>query len=204
MTFDIWQLSASSVTLLNVTSKCSLHETSRFSRFEDSIGVSFSDKASQQNIHTVHLNEKTPRRLSHNERRFSATRCSSLLRQNIFETSTGRAGDHVSCSMNTITLSETTQSMNINEFSPSRGETARHRQGKAIYSCEHIRGICRALYLDKRYAVVKRLYRYCSRRRRKLVAGCEGRFQEKAQEVLSITPAYKVLKEMGPDHDKRS
>lgn len=28
-------------------------------------------------------------------------------------------------------------------------------------------------------------------------------FQEKAQEMESVTPAYKTIKETGPDHDKR-
>jgi ribonuclease-3 len=28
-------------------------------------------------------------------------------------------------------------------------------------------------------------------------------FQEKAQEVVQVTPHYEVLKEWGPDHDKK-
>ena len=30
----------------------------------------------------------------------------------------------------------------------------------------------------------------------------KSKFQEKAQEKVSITPSYKVVKETGPDHDK--
>lgn len=31
----------------------------------------------------------------------------------------------------------------------------------------------------------------------------KSRFQEKAQEKVGITPTYKTLKEVGPDHDKK-
>jgi ribonuclease-3 len=31
----------------------------------------------------------------------------------------------------------------------------------------------------------------------------KSRFQEKAQEKVGITPSYKTLKEVGPDHDKQ-
>ena len=30
----------------------------------------------------------------------------------------------------------------------------------------------------------------------------KSRFQERAQEIAGITPAYETLKEIGPDHDK--
>jgi len=31
----------------------------------------------------------------------------------------------------------------------------------------------------------------------------KSKFQEEAQEKVSITPNYKVMKESGPDHDKK-
>jgi ribonuclease-3 len=31
----------------------------------------------------------------------------------------------------------------------------------------------------------------------------KSRFQEKAQEKVGITPSYRTLKEVGPDHDKQ-
>ena len=31
----------------------------------------------------------------------------------------------------------------------------------------------------------------------------KSRFQESAQDIVGITPTYKVLKEEGPDHDKQ-
>ncbi|MFZ6014855.1 MAG: ribonuclease III [Patescibacteria group bacterium] len=37
---------------------------------------------------------------------------------------------------------------------------------------------------------------------KKLYIDPKSRFQETAQETLGITPTYKVLKEVGPDHDK--
>lgn len=36
----------------------------------------------------------------------------------------------------------------------------------------------------------------------KLWVDAKSLFQEKAQEMESITPSYKVLKEIGPDHEK--
>lgn len=31
----------------------------------------------------------------------------------------------------------------------------------------------------------------------------KSKFQERAQDVTGITPAYKTIKETGPDHDKK-
>ena len=96
--------------------------------------------------------------------------------------------------------------MNINEFLPSlageQRDTGKARQYILANTFEAFVG---ALYLDKEICRSQRLYRYCSRLEdtsERSWQDAKSRFQEKAQEVLSITPAYKVLKEMGPDHDK--
>jgi ribonuclease-3 len=31
----------------------------------------------------------------------------------------------------------------------------------------------------------------------------KSKFQEKAQDIVGVTPSYKTLKEVGPDHDKK-
>ena len=39
--------------------------------------------------------------------------------------------------------------------------------------------------------------------REELWVDSKSKFQEKAQDIASVTPSYKTLKEEGPDHDKK-
>jgi ribonuclease-3 len=36
-----------------------------------------------------------------------------------------------------------------------------------------------------------------------LLKDAKSKVQEKSQEIYGVTPKYKVLKEVGPDHDKK-
>jgi len=36
-----------------------------------------------------------------------------------------------------------------------------------------------------------------------LWADAKSKFQEKAQDIIGVTPSYKTLKEVGPDHNKK-
>ncbi|MEK7179099.1 MAG: ribonuclease III [Patescibacteria group bacterium] len=188
-----------------------------FSRFEDSIGVSFSDKAllKQAFTHRSYLNENPRERLSHNERlEFLGDAVLELIATEYLfkkypDKNEGELTAYRAALVNTITLSETAQSMNINEFLLlSRGEQRDTGKARQYILANTFEAFVGALYLDKGYAVVEKiLYKILFPRLEKILSerswqDAKSRFQEKAQEVLSITPAYKVLKEMGPDHDK--
>ena len=65
-----------------------------------------------------------------------------------------------------------------------------------------------AIYLDQGYDITRQfITRYIiSKLPEVLELGLwmdpKSRFQESAQELIGLTPTYKVLKEEGPDHDK--
>ncbi len=91
----------------------------------------------------------------------------------------------------------------------SRGEakdTGRSRQYLVANAMEAIIG---ALYLDQGYEAAKEfILRVVVARlpevfEQKLYADPKSQFQEESQTRLGITPSYRVLSEIGPDHDKR-
>lgn len=90
----------------------------------------------------------------------------------------------------------------------SRGEakdTGRSRQYLVANAMEAIIG---ALYLDQGYEAAKAFImrvvvsRISEVFEQKLYADPKSRFQEESQERMSLTPAYRILGESGPDHDK--
>ena len=91
----------------------------------------------------------------------------------------------------------------------SRGEerdTGRARQYILANTFEAVIG---AIYLDQGYDVThnfiaQHLLPYLNEIvEKKLWQDAKSHFQEQAQEKEGITPAYRVLEESGPDHDKR-
>ncbi|MCK9379361.1 MAG: ribonuclease III [Candidatus Moranbacteria bacterium] len=91
----------------------------------------------------------------------------------------------------------------------SRGEakdTGRARQYLLANAMEAIIG---AVYLDQGYEAAKKFImknvavKIDDILKNKSYMDPKSYFQEKAQEHEKITPAYRVIKEWGPDHDKR-
>jgi len=91
----------------------------------------------------------------------------------------------------------------------SRGEEASGGREKASTLANTLEALIGAIFLDQGYEVAKQ---FCSDfilvHLRQLIAQGKDRdeksiFQEKAQELLSITPHYEVIEESGPDHDRQ-
>ena len=106
-------------------------------------------------------------------------------------------------------LSKTAKVLGFNNFLLlSRGETkelGKARQYILADTCEAFIG---SLYLDQGYKVcenfikkhlIKELPHIIKAR---LFEDAKSSFQEEAQERVGITPAYRTLKEWGPDHAK--
>lgn len=106
-------------------------------------------------------------------------------------------------------LSRIAHDLNLERFLlMSRGEakdTGRARQYLLANAMEAVIG---ALYLDQGYDAAKVFIArtVLTRLDGVLATGSyadpKSRFQEEAQERMSITPSYQVIKEWGPDHDK--
>ncbi len=107
-------------------------------------------------------------------------------------------------------LAKVADKLGLNDFLlMSRGErkdTSKARQYLLANSVESIIG---AIYLDQGYEVVKKfiekniLVKLPGILKNKTYLDAKSYFQEKSQEVVQITPHYEVIKEWGPDHDKK-
>lgn len=111
--------------------------------------------------------------------------------------------------VNTVSLSEVSSNMKINDFLLlSKGEerdTGRARQYILANTFESIIG---AIYLDQGYEAAKEFIgshlfdKTETIVAKKLWQDAKSRFQELAQEHTSITPNYETLGQVGPDHDR--
>jgi ribonuclease-3 len=90
----------------------------------------------------------------------------------------------------------------------SRGEEASGGRKKESTLANALEALIGALYLDQGWEVSRRFIdQFILSKLREVLARGEDRdpksvFQEIAQEKLGITPQYKVLREIGPDHEK--
>jgi ribonuclease-3 len=111
--------------------------------------------------------------------------------------------------VNTISLAESSQKLGLNEFMlMSKGEakdTGRARQYILANAFEACIG---AIYLDQGYEAAERfiadqLFLKTDRIvEKRLWQDAKSRFQELAQEKVSVTPSYELIAQEGPDHDR--
>jgi ribonuclease-3 len=117
---------------------------------------------------------------------------------------------HRAALVNAVTLSEIALDIGMNEYLHlSKGEakdTGRARQNILADALEALIG---AIYLEHGYEVangfIKKflLSKTDEVAKRGLLKDAKSKVQEKSQEIYGLTPKYKVLKEVGPDHDKK-
>lgn len=91
----------------------------------------------------------------------------------------------------------------------SRGEAKDTGRARAFLIANVVEAIIGALYLDQGYGAAQAfieahvLTRTQEVLDSKLYTDPKSRFQEISQEKLGITPQYRVMRESGPDHDRR-
>ena len=111
--------------------------------------------------------------------------------------------------VNTVSLAESAQTLNINEFLLlSKGESKDTGRARDVILADAFEAIIGAIYLDAGYEaadafITKNL---CNKMddviSKRSYQDAKSRFQEIAQEKRGITPAYTTLSEVGPDHAK--
>lgn len=189
-----------------------------FTPFEESIGITFKDKGLLQHafIHRSFINENPKSGLAHNERlEFLGDAVLELVvTDHLFRTYSDHAEGELtayrSAIVNAIVIGEVAQALGMNEYLLlSKGEAkdnnSRARQTILANTYESFVG---ALYLDQGYEACRVfIMRTLMPRLDEIIAkkswkDAKSRVQEEAQEQLGVTPAYKVLSEVGPDHDK--
>lgn len=188
-----------------------------FSVFEKKINIIFKDKdlLKQAFTHRSYLNEHPKEKILHNERlEFLGDAVLELIvTEYLFKKySTKTEGEltaYRASLVNTTTLSEVGRDLDMNAFLLlSRGEQQDKGRARQYILANTFESFVGALYLDKGYEDTRSfIAQYLFPRLEKIISlnlwhDAKSKFQEKAQEIESITPTYKVLQESGPDHDK--
>lgn len=189
------------------------------SLFETRIKYTFKDKSllKQAFIHRSYINENANTGLSHNERlEFLGDAVLELVVTDFLykkyphkqegDLTSYRAALVNAQIMGDIAMNE----LGMNEFMLlSKGEAKDTGRARLSILADAFEAVIGAMYLDQGYAA-------CSTFINESILGKteeivkkgawkdpKSLLQEKSQEKLGVTPAYKVVEEIGPDHDKR-
>jgi len=188
-----------------------------FSVFEEKIGVVFKNKdlLKQAFTHRSYINEHQGLPLGHNERlEFLGDAVLELaVTEYLFkkypDKPEGDLTSYRSALVNTSTLSTVATGLGMNDFLLlSRGETKDTGRARQYLLANTFEALTGALYIDQGYTAAQRFIAHTifpltdDIVSQKLFQDAKSLFQEKAQEIVSITPGYRSLKEEGPDHDK--
>lgn len=166
-------------------------------------------------IHRSYINEHSGSGLSHNERlEFLGDAVLELvvtdyLYEHFPEKPEGELTAYRASLVNTITISDTARELQFDEFLIlSKGEARDVGKARSYILADTYEAFIGALYLDQGYkearsfihtTLIKKLDHIIQNG---LWRDAKSYVQEKSQEIESVTPSYKVLHQVGPDHDK--
>lgn len=188
-----------------------------FTGFEKEIQINFVDKSllEQAFTHRSFLNENKNATGNHNERlEFLGDAVLELVITHfLYEQYPDRnEGDMTSIRsalVNADNCAEVAKRLNVNEYLLlSKGEAKDTGRARLYILANTLEAIIGAIYIDQGYDIARDfILKFIAPVTPKIVAeglwiDAKSKFQEKAQEILSITPSYRTLKEVGPDHDK--
>lgn len=187
-------------------------------QFEKRIGYTFKDKKLliQAVTHRSFINEHQRSGLSHNERlEFLGDAVLELVVTDYLyfkykDKTEGELTAHRAALVNAVTLAEVASDLHINDLLLlSKGESRDTGKARQTILADAFEGVIGALYLEGGYDVADKfisknlLTRTEEVIKRGLLKDAKSKIQEKSQEIFGVTPAYKILKETGPDHDKK-
>ena len=186
-------------------------------KLEDILNVSFNNKDILKNalVHRSYLNEHKSFALEHNERlEFLGDAVLELVVTDYlyhnYKDPEGILTNWRSSLVNANSLATISERLKIYDYLYlSRGESKDNNKKARNYILSNaLEAIIGAIYLDQGYqATEKFIKNNLIINLKKIIADksyidSKSLFQEKSQEILNITPHYKVLSESGPDHNK--
>ena len=188
-----------------------------FSKFEEKIGIKFKDKnlLKQAFTHRSYLNENPSLALEQNERlEFLGDAVLELaiteyLYKKYPKKTEGEMTALRAALVNSIILAEVAGELEMGSLMLlSKGEAKSLGKARQYILANAFEAIIGAVYLEHGYEktvefLEKTLFGKTEEViEKKLWIDAKSLFQEKAQEIESVTPSYKVLAESGPDHEK--
>lgn len=186
------------------------------SKLEKTLGVEFKDQSFLKTAltHRSYINEN-PEAGENNERleflgdAVLELAITELLYGKFIEKPEGELTNLRASLVNANILGRVTSELGVNDFLLlSRGEARDIGRARQIILANAYEAIVGAIYLDSGYESAKNfILRVLEPKipeilEKKLYKDAKSLFQEEAQERVSITPTYEIIKEWGPDHDK--
>lgn len=168
--------------------------------------------------HCSYLNENRGSGMEHNERlEFLGDAVleliiTSFLFKKYPKKAEGELTAFRSAIVNTVSLTKVAEHLGLNDYMLlSKGEAKDGGRARSVILANAVEAVIGAIYLDSGYDTaanfisnyVLEVIDIDEIVKKKLWLDAKSRFQEKAQEKESMTPSYKTLKEVGPDHDKQ-
>ena len=166
-------------------------------------------------VHRSYINENKNLGLEHNERlEFLGDAVLELvITHHLYvaypHKTEGDMTSYRSALVNADTCSKVAEKLNLNDFLLlSRGETKDTGRARQYILANTLEAVIGAIYLDQGYDAAKKFIDMSITPlteeivKNGLWVDSKSKFQERAQEITGITPLYKTLKEVGPDHDK--
>jgi len=191
---------------------------SRFTEFEQKIGIKFNDIdiLKQAFTHRSYLNENKDYKLPHNERlEFLGDAVLELVvTRYLFDEFPKRPEGELTAIraslVNTQSISKAADRMGANDYLLlSKGESKDMGRARQYILANTFESIIGAIYLDQGYDVArdfiedKLLFTLKEIMEGDLWQDSKSLFQENAQDHTGNTPHYKTLKQEGPDHAKK-
>jgi ribonuclease III len=188
-----------------------------FSILEEKLGLKFKNKdlLTQAFTHRSYLNENPNFNLEHNERlEFLGDAVIELIvTEHLYleypERPEGDMTNWRAALVNAKMLSSVAEELGFNNFLLlSKGETKELGKARSYILANTFEALLGALYLDSGYNPCDEfIEKYLLKNLAEIIKDgsyrdSKSKFQEEAQERVSITPNYKVIRESGPDHEK--
>lgn len=188
-----------------------------FSILENKISIQFTDKEllKQAFTHRSYINENKHITQEHNERleflgdAVLELATTSFLFKKYPKRQEGELTSFRAALVNTNTLSEVAAQLGFNDFLLlSKGESKDTGRARQYILADTFEALIGALYLDQGYEAA---YTFIDTNLLLLTdeivqtgswVDAKSSFQEKSQEMLSVTPLYETILEEGPDHNK--
>lgn len=188
-----------------------------FTQIEKKLGVRFKDinLLKQALTHRSYINENPAWTVGHNERlEFLGDAVLELVATEFlyreFPNPEGELTAFRAALVNAESLAKAASELGVGEYLLlSRGEAKEFGRSRQEILANTFEALIGAIYMDRGFEAARDfLARSLLWRISEIIEmgswrDSKSHFQEIAQELLGITPSYRVLKEWGPDHDKR-